>query len=69
MPIYEFVCRSCGEQFERLRGLAELGPECPVCGSGAVTRQISLIAGLSGSTSSNGGSHACACGGACSCGR
>jgi putative FmdB family regulatory protein len=38
VPIYDYVCGSCGHRFEQLRGLNEAGPhQCPVCG-GAVTR-------------------------------
>jgi putative FmdB family regulatory protein len=38
MPMYEYVCRDCGEQFERLSWSAEAAaPRCG-CGSEAVDR-------------------------------
>jgi putative FmdB family regulatory protein len=45
VPIYEFVCESCGHRFEELVG-AHVGREaadvaCPECGSAKVVRQIS----------------------------
>jgi putative FmdB family regulatory protein len=48
MPIYEFVCESCGRQlsvFQRRIG-AELNPECPHCQSRALRRLISRFAVL-----------------------
>jgi putative FmdB family regulatory protein len=32
MPVYEFRCRSCGEQFEELVRSSE-NPSCPACGA------------------------------------
>jgi putative FmdB family regulatory protein len=45
VPIYEFVCESCGHRFEELVG-SHVGREagdvaCPECGSAKVERQIS----------------------------
>jgi putative FmdB family regulatory protein len=38
VPIYDYVCGSCGHRFEVLRGLNESGPgQCPLC-EGPVTR-------------------------------
>ena len=38
MPIYDYVCGSCGHRFEVLRGINEAGPRrCPECG-GPVAR-------------------------------
>ena len=38
MPIYDYVCGSCGHRFEVYRGLNETGPhQCPLC-SGPTTR-------------------------------
>jgi putative FmdB family regulatory protein len=43
MPIYEYVCRDCGQQFEwLLRG--DEKPSCPSCGRGKLTKQLSLPA-------------------------
>ena len=43
MPIYEYVCRDCGHEFEWLvRG--DEKPECPSCGRARLTKQLSVPA-------------------------
>ena len=38
MPIYDYVCGSCGHRFEVFRGINKAGPhQCPECG-GPVAR-------------------------------
>jgi putative FmdB family regulatory protein len=38
VPIYDYVCGSCGHRFEVFRGINEAGPhQCPECG-GPVAR-------------------------------
>ncbi len=52
MPIYEYVCRDCGRQFEYLvRG--DDKPSCPSCGRSQLSRQLSVPAAHSASSSSN----------------
>ena len=45
VPIYEFVCESCGHRFEELVGThvgrAATDVACPECGSAEVERQLS----------------------------
>lgn len=42
MPIYEFECRKCHSQFEKLMFSADSAlPECPECRSGDVEKRIS----------------------------
>ncbi len=44
MPIYEYVCRDCGNAFEVLvRGSEQ--PECPSCGQKNLARLLSIPAG------------------------
>ena len=43
MPIYEYVCRSCGQQFEWLSRSDER-PVCPHCGLEDLTKQLSVPA-------------------------
>lgn len=56
MPIFEFVCTSCGYRFEKLdRSGSGQAPqiECPACGSLDVNKQASsFAAGTSSSCSS-----------------
>lgn len=41
MPIYEFVCRECGSEFEQLMSFSAHGhPPCPACASQHVSRKI-----------------------------
>lgn len=46
MPLYEYICENCGQQFEKLVRLSEadLAPQCPFCGSSETHKQISRLA-------------------------
>jgi len=72
VPLYEYECAACGEQFDRLqRAGAATNPPCPMCGAIESRRLISLVAGLGsrpgGATASD--ARAGGCGGACVCRR
>lgn len=42
MPIYEYVCRECGHELEKLQKLSESPlTECPACGKDALKRKVS----------------------------
>lgn len=42
MPIYEYTCRDCGEETERLQKLSEPDwLDCPACGKSALVRTVS----------------------------
>ncbi len=42
MPLYEFVCGDCNTQFEAIQSFsATTQPNCPVCQSSNVMRQLS----------------------------
>ena len=45
MPVYEYRCGECGEQFELfLRSAAQkTAPACPKCGSAEVEKALSLF--------------------------
>lgn len=45
MPIYEYVCRECGNELEKLQKLSD-DPltECPECGEAALKRKVSAAA-------------------------
>jgi len=41
MPIYEFQCRDCGHEFEKILPFsAQTLPACPQCNSSQVERQV-----------------------------
>ncbi len=46
MPIYEYRCDACGEEFERLvfSGDEESEIDCPKCGAQKCRRQMSAFA-------------------------
>lgn len=45
MPVYEYRCDRCAEQFEELlRTADETGISCPRCGSTELTRRFSSFA-------------------------
>jgi putative FmdB family regulatory protein len=77
MPLYEFQCDACGNQFEELfRSMTERRrPKCPVCKSRRVHKRFSTFA-MGGTSRSKGGGGgggggcATCSGGSCStCGR
>ncbi len=41
MPIYEYECHSCGQEFEQIQGWSEGAPACNACGSDNVARRLS----------------------------
>ena len=66
MPMYEYVCQSCGHQFEILQRMGEGadGLACPKCGEERVEKQFSTFAASGNSTSTSAGFNAGAgCGG------
>ena len=61
MPIYEYRCRDCGHEFQKLQSMTAVGDgvSCPRCRSTRVERQISTFASGS-SRGSSGSSSGCA---------
>lgn len=42
MPIYEFICLDCGNQFEKLQSFSDTTvPRCPQCQSERVQKRLS----------------------------
>jgi putative FmdB family regulatory protein len=42
MPVYEYVCKGCGHEFEREQRISEAPvKKCPSCGANKARRQIS----------------------------
>ena len=45
MPIYEYLCQSCGHQLEALQKLSDAPlKECPSCGASALKKQLTAAA-------------------------
>lgn len=68
MPIYEYQCRACGADFEKIVRSSNQRVECPACGARDVQRTPSTFGiggtGKSASVSGGGGCAGCS-GGAC----
>ena len=43
MPLYEYACKECANQFEALVNAGET-PECPACHATALERRMSVFA-------------------------
>jgi putative FmdB family regulatory protein len=42
MPIYEYVCRACGHELEKLQKFSEAPlRDCPECGAAELTKKVS----------------------------
>jgi len=63
MPIFEYLCTTCGEKQELLvsRASAAQEPPCPACG-GAMTKQFSTVA-----AHTKGSASGCAASGGAGC--
>jgi len=67
MPIYEYTCRDCGNDFEQLiRG--DEKPVCPSCGKRHLTKAFSVPAAHSASDFKELPCHASGCNMADQCG-
>jgi len=64
MPIYEYVCASCANRFDRLRPMSEMDAEapCPAC-DGESSRALSVFAAFSSGDNGDTRSVAGGCGG------
>lgn len=53
MPIFEYLCRTCGNEFEELVAAAhdQNDVRCPNCRKTTVDRKLSLFAARQGATS------------------
>lgn len=58
MPLFEFICKKCGNKFEKI--VFSIDNEkilCPVCGSAEVEKQFSSFAAVGSKSHSHG--HCC----------
>lgn len=63
MPLYEFVCTTCGATFEQLVRRADQvsGVLCPACHSSGVQKQLSTFAIKGGEAHSQAAASSAAC--------
>jgi len=56
VPIYEYRCKKCGNEFEERRNYADIDKRsaCKKCGSRAVARKVSMHFAIVGGTSGGG---------------
>lgn len=74
MPVYEYVCTTCRNRFEKMRPMDtyQEGAPCPDCGSPAA-RALSAFAAFTRSPGGEmvpmggGGGGGCGCGDSCGC--
>ncbi|MBN1511387.1 MAG: zinc ribbon domain-containing protein [Phycisphaerae bacterium] len=61
MPVYEYLCDSCGTRFEHLARTMQSREKtrCPQCGSTGVERQHSAFAARQGATSPGADGNPC----------
>lgn len=76
MPIYEYLCPTCGNKFDKLQSMSADGADCPNCEQPAkraisvfasVTKGGSEMSDFGGSPLPPLGGGGC-CGGGCGCG-
>jgi putative FmdB family regulatory protein len=49
MPIYEYACNGCGNEFETLVRSSSPAPECPECHGTELSKKLSVFAAIDGS--------------------
>lgn len=67
MPIYEYHCKDCGQDFEKLFRFSDPKintPECPGCQSENTHKRLSTIAAFSGGKSQGAAGAGCGSSGA-----
>ena len=67
MPIYEYVCKRCGHEFEELVKSISSRDEvaCPSCGAAGAARQLSVFAAREGGSTAPLPTGGASCGPCC----
>ena len=72
MPVYEYVCKKCGKEFEELVRSSSEKINCPKCSSAKVSKKMSVFAHKSSGkfhSSAGNGCHSCSSGTCSTCGK
>ena len=50
MPLYAYVCKDCGREFEEFVRFSQsdVKPQCPICGSDETQKRITSFASIGG---------------------
>ena len=61
MPLYEYECNTCGEEFEQVVKFSEAdaNPACPACQGEDTRKKISAFASLAAFLTGSGGDSSC----------
>jgi len=67
MPIYEYHCDDCGNEFEKrvARASDADSVECPSCGQRHLTQRLSTFAAVTNGSTSGNAAPSCPSGGCC----
>ena len=57
MPIYEYRCEGCGEEYEERRSFSAMDEAraCPLCGADSTERKVSMSFAVVGAGAASGG--------------
>ncbi len=66
MPIFEYKCNECGEEFEKLIMRKDAEIECPKCGAKNVKKKFSIF-GMRGVENTGSGCSSCSSSSCSSC--
>lgn len=67
MPVYDYLCKACGEDFEFMTLTHDEAVACEACGSGRVARQVVSRVSMRGCNNMRRGSVMDLSSGACPC--
>ena len=62
MPIYEYACGSCGNEFETLVRATTPAPECPNCHGTQLHKKLSTFAAIGGGSTMSASDMPAPCG-------
>lgn len=64
MPLYEYRCNTCGDEFEKMLRFSEADrlPVCPKCASPDTQKRLSRVVSFGTSSSGSGSSSGGSCG-------